>query len=204
MGSGSQAGIQTSRMLQQLLLLTFLALAQAESECPFVSGVACPVEVMNALDVFYYDINDETSCQHQCNTIGACNFFTQLPAGDNSHMKCFLFSTCDNEEACDSCLSGPEEPPMGECLRTASNPGWNKTKRSSADSYTWTTTAVNISALLCQPAISGLQSKFRTLRILITSASCMDSATSMKPVQTVSTELPNSANRCFFSTPGQF
>merc|ERR1711860_155713 len=61
-----------------------------------------------------------------------------------------------------------------------------------------TTTAVNISALLCQPAISGLQSKFRTLRILITSASCMDSATSMKPVQTVSTELPNSANRGHF------
>jgi len=131
-------------MLQQLLLLTFLALAQAESECPFVSGVACPVEVMNALDVFYYDINDETSCQHQCNTIGACNFFTQLPAGDNSHMKCFLFSTCDNEEACDSCLSGPEEPPMGECLRTASNPGWNKTKRSAADSYTCPTTVDNV------------------------------------------------------------
>merc|ERR1711860_232441 len=135
---------QEFRMLQQLLLLTFLALAQAESECLFVSGVACPVEVMNALDVFYYDINDETSCQHQCNTIGACNFFTQLPAGDNSHMKCFLFSTCDNEEACDSCLSGPEEPPMGECLRTASNPGWNKTKRSAADGYTCPTTVDNV------------------------------------------------------------
>jgi len=66
-----------------------------------------------------------------------------------------------------------------------------------------TTTAVNISALLCQPAISGPQSKFRTLRILIISASCTDSATSMKPVQTVSTELPNSANRCHFSM-GQF
>merc|ERR1711860_14930 len=195
---------QEFRMLQQLLLLTFLALAQAESECLFVSGVACPVEVMNALDVFYYDINDETSCQHQCNTIGACNFFTQLPAGDNSHMKCFLFSTCDNEEACDSCLSGPEEPPRGAQLTATPAQRLSTMLWTSSTLTQMTTTAVNISALLCQPAISGPQSKFRTLRILIISASCMDSATSMKPVQTVSTELPNSANRCLFSTTGQF
>lgn len=99
----------------------------------------------NALDVFYYDINDDTSCQHQCNTIGACNFFTQLPAVDNSHYKCFLFANCDTKEDCADCLSGPEKPPMGECMATEIKNFGESTKQRSLDaSYTCPTTVQNV------------------------------------------------------------
>ncbi len=36
-----------------------------DPDCPFVHG-SCPVTLDNVIDVFFYDIVDQASCQHQC------------------------------------------------------------------------------------------------------------------------------------------
>merc|ERR1719175_319161 len=99
-----------------LIALSIVAVAYGE-DCPFVPA-SCPVDLENAMDVFYYDVNDHTSCQHQCNKLSLCSHFTQLKTPDHKHNKCFLFKSCDKYEDCEKyCVSGAEEPPFYDCTR---------------------------------------------------------------------------------------
>jgi hypothetical protein len=102
-----------------LLFLAQLAVISAQGfddpDCPFVYG-SCPVTLDNVIDVFFYDVVDQASCQHQCKTISACKNFTMMGVADPPHTKCFLFKSCDELEECDDCISGPEEPPIMDCI----------------------------------------------------------------------------------------
>merc|ERR1712211_15840 len=108
-------GVGTCRPAIMYIILTLMAVAGAlAQECPFTKS-SCPVELENTLDVFYYDITDKTSCQHQCKSLRSCNYFTMLPTPDNQRTKCFLFEGCSGFEPCKNCVSGAEEPPFYDC-----------------------------------------------------------------------------------------
>lgn len=105
-------------MLTVAIILSFLALSQAQSvlpECPFFPGT-CPMNVDNIIDVMYHDIIDDFSCQSECRALEDCNYFTMFGAttelGEPTK-KCFLFKSCDHIIDCppefDDCITG-------ECL----------------------------------------------------------------------------------------
>jgi len=85
--------------------------------CPFVNG-SCPVTLDNVVDIYFFDIADRISCQTMCKNINDCKNFTMYGVADSpkDHMKCFLFKSCEYLELCDECTTGPEEPPIAECL----------------------------------------------------------------------------------------
>merc|ERR1712170_147556 len=72
----------------------------------------------NAIEVFYFDSSDLTSCQHKCQLMAGCSHFTMMNAGDMK--KCFLFESCDSSESCADCVSGPETPDYEPCKKSES------------------------------------------------------------------------------------
>jgi len=101
-------------MLKFLVTLAFIGLSSAQlDDCPFTND-ACPVDLDNAIEVFYFDKTDITSCQHKCTLVGDCTYFTMLQDGELT--KCFLFKECDKPEVCNECVSGPQSPDYEPCL----------------------------------------------------------------------------------------
>ncbi|XP_023330179.1 uncharacterized protein LOC111702656 [Eurytemora carolleeae] len=131
-------------MIRSLIPLSILII-YTQAECPFSSS-ACPVDLDNVVDVFYFDILDTSSCQHQCQRISSCSHFTMLTSADNKHNKCFLFKSCDNQENCDDCVSGAEEPPFYECRETGLSSQYKPRAERHEDNapYTCTTDVVNV------------------------------------------------------------
>ena len=75
--------------------------------CQFGPGI-CPVTIGNVVDVFYFDADDEYSCQEHCLDLEECHFFTMYSVKDSpkNHIKCFTFKSCGNLEPCDECTTG--------------------------------------------------------------------------------------------------
>merc|ERR1719232_2460916 len=64
---------------------------------------------------------------------------------DGLHTQCFLFASCDANEACAECISGPEEPKFYDCARRG--PARKSTKpliHSTKESYTCATEIKNV------------------------------------------------------------
>ena len=98
-----------------ILLVAFCFLSTASGQvigddnknCTFGPGI-CPVTKENVVDVFYFDVADDFSCQEHCADLEDCHFFTMYGIQDSpkDHMKCFMFRTCDHLEPCDECTTG--------------------------------------------------------------------------------------------------
>merc|ERR1719295_1790165 len=96
-----------------LAFLAPLVSAQDNKNCTFGPGI-CPVTKENVVDVFYFDVVDDFSCQQHCLDLDECHFFTMYGVKDTpkDHMKCFMFKTCDHLEPCPECTTGPDHPPI--------------------------------------------------------------------------------------------
>jgi len=114
--------------MKLVIALTLALCAASAQDCAF-SNDACPVDLDNAIELFYFDGDDVTSCQHKCTLMNDCSYFTMLQDDDLNLTKCFLFKTCDAPEECSDCVSGPESPDYEPCMiekKRALSPPANK------------------------------------------------------------------------------
>merc|ERR1712088_752074 len=99
--SGADMGSQevTLSLLVALscLLTPSWGLGFDNQNCTFGPGI-CPVTKENVVDVFYFDVVDDYSCQEHCLDLADCHFFTMYGIKDTplNHMKCFMFRSCDH------------------------------------------------------------------------------------------------------------
>jgi len=119
----------------------FAAVFASLDTCPFTKN-ACPVDLDNAIDVFYFDENDMSSCQHQCQKVHNCEYFTMIR--DGPMRKCFLFKECSQFEMCADCITGPQTPDYIDCARHASNNPIAKQATNMANTHTCETSIDNV------------------------------------------------------------
>ena len=103
----TEGGLQSVILLVVVLLSTASAAFDDNKNCTFGPGI-CPVNKENVVDVFYFDVVDDFSCQEHCLDLEECHFFTMYGVQDSpkDHMKCFMFKTCDHLEPCEECTTG--------------------------------------------------------------------------------------------------
>ena len=104
---GYQEGTLSLLVALCCLLTPSWGLGFDNKNCTFGPGI-CPVTKENVVDVFYFDVVDDFSCQEHCKDLEECHFFTMYGIKDSpkDHMKCFMFKTCDHKEPCPECTSG--------------------------------------------------------------------------------------------------
>merc|ERR1712045_941591 len=127
-GQGYMMSSSQGLAMVAIAALAFLApsvSAQDNKNCTFGPGI-CPVTKENVVDVFYFDVVDDFSCQQHCLDLDECHFFTMYGVKDTpkDHMKCFMFKTCDHLEPCPECTTGPDPPPMPHPLPPCNPPNY--------------------------------------------------------------------------------
>ena len=77
----------------------------------FSTGETCSTTEENVVDIFYFDPNDDFSCQQRCSENSRCNYWSQflLETYGSITNKCFLFKDCDETEPCIECITGESD-----------------------------------------------------------------------------------------------
>merc|ERR1712038_117671 len=149
-GQGYMMSSSQGLAIVAIAALAFLApsvSAQDNKNCTFGPGI-CPVTKENVVDVFYFDVVDDFSCQQHCLDLDECHFFTMYGVKDTpkDHMKCFMFKTCDHLEPCPECTTGPDHPPMPHPLPPC-DPRITSARRNARTFWTWTTSTPRTTSL---------------------------------------------------------